>query len=490
VDDHSSERWTVRVLPPVVLFGLLLGVYATTTMPGLGYHWDSARFSFVGHVLGIPHPTGYPGYLLLNKLFTSLFPVGSLAYRANLLSGLFAAGACCIGFAILRQLEARRSVAFAAALTFGLTRTLWSQSVVAEVYSLHLLFLAATAFFFLRWSRHGARRDLILGCAVYAFSFGNHMTSIVALPAIVFLVLAKDRSVLRDVKLVPAVAGLVLLGASQYAYLFWATADPARPYIEIPVRTWKDLGYILSGAGSTSQMFGFSAAQLLLERIPFFLKFLVKQFDLLLVPACVGLAVLRPLRSNLFLALLLAGNTLFALNYDIWDIHVYFIPSYLVVALYLGVGIEWVWGRLGSRVGPFARAVVLTGMVLMPFCLNLGIVDRRAERGLALSVESMIKSAGSDSLILVGDHGQARFFYYYLIGEGWGERNVEAVYRPKGLPEYLRGERAIHVPERRRDVPPGRRVFVAGERYARELAEQGYALSPVRKDLLFFRLDP
>ena len=124
----------------------------------------------------------------------------------------------------------------------------------------------------------------------------------------------------------------------------------------------------------------------------------------------------------------------------------------------------------------------------MPFCLNLAIVDRRAERGLALSVESMIKTAGTDALILVGDHGQARFFYYYLIGEGWGDRNVEAVYRPHGLTEYLRGKQGIRIPERRRTVSPGRQLFVAGSRYAKELTEQGYTLTPVRKDLLFYRL--
>ena len=47
-----------------------------------------------------------------------------------------------------RLLGARRSVAFTAAVTLGLSRVLWSQSIVAEVYSLHLLFVAALFAYF------------------------------------------------------------------------------------------------------------------------------------------------------------------------------------------------------------------------------------------------------------------------------------------------------------------------------------------------------
>jgi hypothetical protein len=484
-----TERGVTRLVPvlaPVGLAVLLTAAYVATLMPGPGFHWDSARFSFVGRVLGIPHPTGYPGYLMLNHLFTKFFPIGSLAYKANLLSGLFSVGAGCLVYAILLLLGVRRSVAFAVGLIFGLSRTLWSQSVVAEVYSLHVLFLAATTFFLLRWSRRRRPYDLVLGCAAYALSFGNHMTTITALPAIVFLVLAVDRSVLRNLRLVLAVAAVVLVGAAQYLYLFWVTADPSRPYIEIPVQSWADFVHITTGAEYKADMFDFTAAQLFFERVPFFVRELVEQFNILLGVALIGLLTHRPRRENLFLFLLFLGNTVFAVNYRIWDIHYYFIPSYLIVALYVGLGLEFLWRRLGEHAGPITRSVALSAAVITTFCLNFGVVDMSAERSLAQTIEGMIRTAKSDTLILVDDHGMARFFHYYLIGEGRGASGVHATYRPEGIREYLEGSATIHLPDERMNLPPGRRVLVAGLGYARELSEQGFTIVGIRRDLPIF----
>ena len=51
---------------------------------------DSAELIVVSAVLGIPHPTGYPVYTWIGHLFT-LLPVGSVAYRVNLMSAFFGA---------------------------------------------------------------------------------------------------------------------------------------------------------------------------------------------------------------------------------------------------------------------------------------------------------------------------------------------------------------------------------------------------------------
>ena len=48
---------------------------------------DSAKFAYIPRLLGVPHPPGYPLYMLLGWLFSPL-PVGTLAFRMNLLSAL------------------------------------------------------------------------------------------------------------------------------------------------------------------------------------------------------------------------------------------------------------------------------------------------------------------------------------------------------------------------------------------------------------------
>src|SRR4051812_36731846 len=69
---------------------LLLGlaallVYARTLYPEIAWG-DSPELTAAAYQAGVPHPTGYPLYMLLGHLFVRLCPLGSVAYRMNLLS--------------------------------------------------------------------------------------------------------------------------------------------------------------------------------------------------------------------------------------------------------------------------------------------------------------------------------------------------------------------------------------------------------------------
>ncbi|MDH4222727.1 MAG: DUF2723 domain-containing protein [candidate division Zixibacteria bacterium] len=61
--------------------------YLLTLCPAISWI-DSGELSVVCHTLGIAHPTGYPLYTLIGKVF-SLIPVGTVIFRFNLLSLLF-----------------------------------------------------------------------------------------------------------------------------------------------------------------------------------------------------------------------------------------------------------------------------------------------------------------------------------------------------------------------------------------------------------------
>ena len=66
-------------------FAVYVVTLAPDVLPG-----DSGEFQLAVPLLGIVHPTGYPLYLLLGRLFT-LLPVASIAYRVNLFSAASAA---------------------------------------------------------------------------------------------------------------------------------------------------------------------------------------------------------------------------------------------------------------------------------------------------------------------------------------------------------------------------------------------------------------
>jgi hypothetical protein len=88
---HADGASGVEWLWDASLLAIALALYVTTLAPSV-LPGDSGEFQFAVPTLGIPHPTGYPLYLVLGKLL-SLVPVGSIAYRLNLLSAIAASGA-------------------------------------------------------------------------------------------------------------------------------------------------------------------------------------------------------------------------------------------------------------------------------------------------------------------------------------------------------------------------------------------------------------
>ena len=160
-----------------------LGVYLLTLAPDLTWAnaaTDGGELITAAVTLGIPHPPGYPLYVVLGKLF-SLLPLGTVALRFNLLSafcGALAVGVLVLAIGAYHRGRVRPSVAVAAALLFGFAPLAWSQAVVAEVYTLNLLLLAV---FLLAWSRAGASgwSGFWLGLAIT-----THLTSLLMLPAL------------------------------------------------------------------------------------------------------------------------------------------------------------------------------------------------------------------------------------------------------------------------------------------------------------------
>jgi len=164
----------------LLVFSISLSVYLFTLCPTI-YLEDSAEFVTAAATLGIPHPSGYPLYVLLGKLFTFL-PVGDIVWRINMMSAFFASLTCVILFLVFRQvlnltLNSKQAnkvakdqfdnefnnitstilllyyfVPFTTSLIFAFTLTFWSQAVTAEVYCLNTFFVMLCVWILLKWS--------------------------------------------------------------------------------------------------------------------------------------------------------------------------------------------------------------------------------------------------------------------------------------------------------------------------------------------------
>jgi len=160
---------------------IALGVYLITLAPDLTWAngaTDGGELITASITGGIPHPPGYATYVLIGKLF-SFIPLGTVAFRYNLLSAICAAAAVGVLAAAIHVFHENRlspSIATAVALGFAFIPLVWGQATVAEVYCLNLLFVAA---FLLAWSRRGASgwSGVWLGLAIT-----THLTSLLLLP--------------------------------------------------------------------------------------------------------------------------------------------------------------------------------------------------------------------------------------------------------------------------------------------------------------------
>lgn len=334
---------------------------------------DTFEFQVVAPSLGIAHPTGYPLYILLGKLF-SLIPLGSMAWRVNLTSAVFTTGAVVLSCLSLERLTQEPLAPLLTACALAFSRVLWSQAVVAEVYGLNLLFVAAVLALTAELLEGRAERRTVRGLAfLLGLSLTNHLTTVLLLPAVgLALLLARPRLGWREW---PVGAALFLLGLSVYTYipLRWPALHDGR---------WMGAGEFL--AYVTGQQFS-GALQLSLLRDPtryaILGRLLLEPFGWAgLILAAVGLGWTAARRPRLALTggLAFLAYALYGLAYRVPDIAVFLLPAHLILALWMGAGLALLT-RLTDRLRPLATGLLLALFALLPLSriwLNLPAVDQ------------------------------------------------------------------------------------------------------------------
>ena len=187
-----------RVLPPLAVGAFALWLYASTAAPWLTWAHDGADggdLIAAAMTLGVPHPSGYPTYCLLARLY-ALLPLGAIARRFNLFSATSAAATVVLVYLAalwtLEQSATRRApwgaaLAALAALACASGYTLWSQATITEVYTLQAFFFALSFYLALRedWLLR-ARTWAILGMSL-GLGLGAHLALLLALPGTALL---------------------------------------------------------------------------------------------------------------------------------------------------------------------------------------------------------------------------------------------------------------------------------------------------------------
>lgn len=210
---NSSPRFDFYVCVMLALAAFV--VYVRTLAPGV-LDGDSGEWQYMANILGIPHSTGYPSYILLAKLMT-LLPVGNAAWRVNLFSALCAALSIPLVYLLAKRVSLSRAAAVLSASFFALMPTLWGSATIAEVYALNTLLIALTLYFAIRFLDDGHARDLYLMAFCAGLALTNHRIAFFILPALLLVVWFR-RSVF-DIRKVAFTALALLVPLSLYLYI-------------------------------------------------------------------------------------------------------------------------------------------------------------------------------------------------------------------------------------------------------------------------------
>ena len=343
----------------LLIFVFNLTIYLLLTLSPTVQFIDSGELAVVCKSLGLAHPTGYPLYTLLGRLFC-LLPLKDTIFRVSFMSLFFTCVANIILFFILlivgQNLSKRKKEsssieiwsAFIACLIFSFIPTLWSCANSNEVYSLNVLLYSLVLLLILIWrnSRKGSvgERIFCLVAFVYGLSFGNHMSTILLLPAIFFiLIITYGKALFRLKRAVPILA-LFLLGLSIYLYLpIRSSQNPIMDWGN--PESWSTFKRHVTGWQYQVWMFA-QSAQELGSNFQNFIKLFFHQFPFYLLPLSflgVWRLFVRDRKMSVFFLILFLANILYGINYAIPDIDPYFLGSFLVNVIFVGVGLNFVF---------------------------------------------------------------------------------------------------------------------------------------------------
>jgi len=375
----------------VFLFSFIF--YIFTLSPSVAW-LDSGELTTAAHVLGIPHPTGYPLYTMLAKLFT-LIPIGSIAWRINLMSALFGALSVMLLYLIVNQLTKHDTSALISAVALAVSPSFWDVSTMAEVYSMHIFFLLLNIWLLLKYQK-GDKMFLYLFALSFGLSMAHHVTSVLFVPGYLYLILKSKKINMRAILIC-----LLLFSAGLLPYLYLPIRSSADPVLDWgdPVNARNFISHV------TAQRYSDYVPQTDSNQVH---KIIMWHFPFLWPLVLFGLYRSRYWK---FLLLLLVPFIFFNIGYKIMDIS-YYIPIFVIAWFGLGIGAKHVMQMLKGTerliAGLFIGIVLLYGLTF----IDLDRSKDFSARDYAIAIMSDLPT---DSIVLNNQNEYGPLLYMKFV---------------------------------------------------------------------------
>lgn len=342
-------------------------VYQKTLLPTVGF-WDTAEFQTTPYTLDIAHPTGYPTFILLGKVFTFL-PIKTVAYRLNLMSAFFTSMALTFIYATAVTLTSKPFISLSPVFFFAFSQVLWLNATHAEVHTLNLFFFSLLIFLVTHINKTKTLKTLPLLSFLFGLGIGNHLLLVLNVLAFLFATLFLFPKRKKGIKTYISTLFFFVLGISVYAFLpIRASQKSPLLTFDYDVSTWDGFARHVTAADFRHFMFT-AATKDTAQKLSFYLNLLINQFQ----GWGTGLASLGFLyclakfpRWAIFFLLILLPNIAFSLNYQNAAIDRYFLTSFAVITILMVYGLTLIHSFLNSK---FPKVSFL--VLILPFFLPL-----------------------------------------------------------------------------------------------------------------------
>ena len=186
---------------------------------------DAPELIAGSYSLGILHPPGYPLYTLIGYVFSHI-PIGSIAFRVNLLSVVAHTLTLFFLFVTLMKITRNRAASIVSVAILGFSSLFWFYSLMAEVFPLSSLFAVLLILVAIlvrdRWvsgNRTGSERLFLFFAFLCGLSLTHHHTILLIFPALLLFILHPLIEVIRKPKRLISAILLFLLSLVPYIYL-------------------------------------------------------------------------------------------------------------------------------------------------------------------------------------------------------------------------------------------------------------------------------
>jgi 4-amino-4-deoxy-L-arabinose transferase-like glycosyltransferase len=451
----------------VSLFFVSLVLYLRTLAPSLLFG-DSAEFQTIAYTLGMGHPTGYPVYILLAKLFTFL-PFGDVAYRVNLLSAVAAALTVSLVYLILRKLGTWQISAVLSVFFLIFSELFWKHASIAEIYTVSAVCLALIFYCVLTWKESGNSRWLFTAGLFGGLSLGIHTT--VALSGIaifVYLVLSThQRADWIQASLGTAIGIAIFLSSFLFLDHLNASAGYYNTVVNHALSVWdmtpadfdspfERLAFIYFPPQFSGQLLAVSS-EVITERLMGFFSGASWNISIALI-GMVSLFISRKnsrprWREGILLVTAFFTFLLFAASYDVYDYYVFYIPAILVLVIAIGLGFDAIAEMLSAtpKIPAFIPGILVGVLIVTnlwfsfpdalsswknrtpPFTNDNEVLLFAFPDTRRIEAESILDDIEDNAIIFTDWDAAYNFYYVAHVLQGRKEMDFHETYPQEGM---------------------------------------------------------